>query len=77
MVKEYLYLLYYALQTSSSKEGDIMECVGKMLTYGVQLALRSSYNLFKPEIDSLLIFGGKKLDINLSNTSRTLIEEAY
>jgi hypothetical protein len=72
-----LYLLYYALQTSSSKEADIMECVGKMLTYGVQLAHRNSYNLFKPEIDSLLIFGGKKLDINLSNTSRTLIEEAY
>lgn len=53
--------MYYTVQTSSPKDADIMECVSKMITYGIQLAPRNAFFLFKPEFDALLTFGGKKL----------------
>jgi hypothetical protein len=77
VIKEYLYLLYYTVQTSSQKDADILECVSKMITYGIELAPRNAPFLFKPEFDSLLIFGQKKLEILYSNVSRTFIEESY
>lgn len=35
VVKDYLYVLYYSVQTSSLKDTDIFDCVSKMITYGI------------------------------------------
>jgi hypothetical protein len=60
MIKEYLYLLWLTLQTSSTREEDVLRCVYKMLTYGFKLAHRGAQFLFTPEIDQLLTFGANK-----------------
>lgn len=74
IIREYLYVLYYSVQTASPKDNDILECVSKMITYGIELAPRNAPYLFKPEFDALLVFGDKKLEIIYSNVSRTYIE---
>lgn len=61
VVKEYLWVLYYAVQTGSNKDSDIIDCVGKMITYGIELGPRNGQHVFKPEFDSLLTYAGKKL----------------
>ena len=35
VIKEYIWILYYAVQTASNKDSDIIDCVGKMITYGI------------------------------------------
>jgi len=35
VIKDYLFALFYAVQTGSTKDSDIIDCVGKMITYGI------------------------------------------
>lgn len=77
IIKEYIWVLYYAVQTASNKDGDIVECVGKMITYGIELGPRNGFHLFKPEFDSLLIYNHKKLEVLYTPASRNFIEESY
>jgi hypothetical protein len=35
VIKDYLWILFYAVQTASDKDSDIIDCVGKMITYGI------------------------------------------
>lgn len=48
VIKEYLYVLYFSVQTSSLKDTDVFDCVSKMITYGIELKPRNSPFLFKP-----------------------------
>jgi hypothetical protein len=77
LVLEYLFAFWVSMQTSSVREEDVLKCVYKLLSYGIKLSSRNSQYLFSPEFDVLLAFGGKKADITLSNSSRTLMEENY
>lgn len=77
VIKEYIWILYYAVQTGSNKDSDIIDCVGKMITYGIELGPRNGQHLFKPEFDSLLVYGNRKLDILYTTASRSFIEESY
>ncbi len=56
VLEEYIWILYYAVQTGSNKEGEIVDCVGKMITYGIELGPRNASFLFKPEFDSFLVY---------------------
>jgi hypothetical protein len=67
VIKEYIWILYYAVQTNSTKDSDIIDCVGKMITYGIEFASKNSGkdinnigHLFKPEFDSLLMYDDRK-----------------
>jgi hypothetical protein len=61
------------MQTSSVREEDILKCVYKLLSYGIKLGPRNAPNLFSPEIDVLMTFGGNKAEITMSNSSRMLM----
>jgi hypothetical protein len=61
------------MQTSSTREEDVLKCVYKMLTYGVKLGNRFSPYVFVPEFDQLLTFGLSKPEVALCNTSRSLM----
>lgn len=65
------------MQTSSTKEEDVLRCVYKMLTYGIKLGSRGGQHIFNPEIDLLLTYGSKKPEVALSSTTRNLMEENY
>jgi hypothetical protein len=69
--------LYYAVQTGSNKDSEIIDCVGKMITYGIELGPRNAPQIFKPEFDSLLVYGNHKLEVVYTTASRSLIEESY
>lgn len=72
-----MYLWWLTMQTSSTKEEDVLRCVYKMLTYGVKLGPRGGQFIFSPEIDQLLTFGHRKPEVALSSATRTLMEENY
>lgn len=76
LLEEYLHLFWLTMQTSSTREQDVLKCVYKMLTYGIKLANRNSAHLFVPEFEQLLTYASKP-EITLSNTSRNLMEENY
>ena len=48
-----------------------------MITYGIELGSKNSFNLFKPEFDSLLIYDHKKLEVFYTTASRNFIEDSY
>lgn len=77
VIKQYIWLLYYAVQTASNRDSDIIECVGKMITYGIELGPKNGFHLFKPEFDSLLVYDHKKLETLYTVASRNFIEDSY
>jgi hypothetical protein len=77
LVREMLPLFWLSMQTSSTREEDVLRCVYKMLTYGIKLAPRGSPHIFSPDFEQLLTFGGKRPEVLLSSITRNLMEENY